>query len=166
MWKNLDRSASIPLNSHSSSTSSESVSEILMGAIRGSDLAKEQLGTEPKSDVAQNQEPLWQPMLREYAEAVNKCTKSAHEFVRCASLLSEAREAYDKLCTVRGEIQRVMASDEAKLSALMALVQKTADTQMVGESGQSSPERKAVESSKIASISIANGERSKMTKFP
>ena len=165
MWKNLDGSARIPLNSQSSSMSSDSVSEILMSAIRDSDVAKEQLVTDPKSEVVQNQEPLWQPMLREYAEAVEKCTRSANEFVRCAALLSEAREAYDKLRTVRGEIQRVMASDEAKLSAIMALVQKTADTQMIGESGQST-ERKAPESSKIASISIANGDRTKMTKFP
>lgn len=106
-----------------------------MGAIRDSDVAKEQSITRPKSEVAQNQEPLWQPMLREYADAVEKCTRSANEFVRCASLLSEAREAYEKLRNVRGEIQRVMVSDEAKVSARMALVQRTTGTQMPGESG-------------------------------
>jgi hypothetical protein len=165
MWKNLDSSASIPLNSHSS-MSSQSVSEILMGAISDSSVAKEQLIRDAKPELAENQEQLLHPMLQEYAEAVDKCTRSANEFVRCASLLSEAREAYEKLRSVSGEIKRVMASDEARLSALMAQVQKTADTQMLGESGQSSSERKNPESSKISSISTANGDRSRMSKFP
>ena len=165
MWKNLDSSASIPLNSHPS-MSSQSVSEILMGAISESSVAKEQLTRDPKPELAENQEQLLHPMLQEYAEAVDKCTRSANEFVRCASLLSEAREAYEKLRSVSSEIKKVMASDEARLSALMAQVQKTADTQMLGESGQSSSERKNPESSKISSISAANGDRSRMSKFP
>ena len=141
-----------------------------MGAISDSSVAKEhakeQLIRDPKPELAENQEQLLHPMLEEYAQAVDKCTRSADEFVRCASLLSEAREAYEKLRNVSGEIKKAMASDEARLSALMAQVQKTADTQMPGESGKSSSERKNPESSKISSISIANGDRSKMSKFP
>lgn len=165
MGKNLDSSASIPPNSHSS-MSSQSVSEILMGAIRDSNVAKEQFRSDPKPELVENKEQLLHPMLQEYAEALDKCTRSANEFVRCASLLSEARDAYEKLRTLSGEIQRTMASDEARLSALMAQVQKTADTQALGELDQSTAERKGPASSKIASISIADGERSKMSRFP
>lgn len=97
---------------------------------------------------------------------MDKCTRSASEFLRCASVLSEAREAYDRLRTLRGEIQKVLSSDEEKLSSLMEQVHKTADTQLPNGSPQSISERKTPESSKIATISVANGERSKMNRFP
>src|SRR5690242_188954 len=104
MWKNLDSSASIPPNSHSS-MSSQSVGEILMGAIRDSNVAKEQFMSNPQPELVENKEQLLHPMLQEYADAVDKCTRSANEFVRCASLLSEARAAYEKLRSVSGEIK-------------------------------------------------------------
>jgi hypothetical protein len=164
MWKNVDSSASSPLNSNS--MSSESVSEMLMGAIRDSGVSKEQLIPNPKPELAQNQEQIVNPMLREYAEALDKCTRSSNEFIRCASVLSEAREAYEKLRTLSSEIRRVLASDEAKVSALMEQVQKIVDTQILGESAQSASERRPPEPSKLATLSVTNGERSKMIKFP
>jgi hypothetical protein len=166
MWKNVDSSGSIPLNSHSNSISSESVSEMLMSAIRDSSVSKEQVVPNPKPELAQSQEQLVNPMLREYAEALDKCTRSGNEFIRCASVLSDAREAYEKLRTLSSEIRRVLASDEAKVSALMEQVQKIVDTQMSDESAQSASERRPPEPSKLATLSVTNGERSKMIKFP
>ncbi len=166
MWKKLGSSASIPVDSSPNSISSESVTEMLMDAIRDSSVAKEQLIRHPKDESAQDREQTLHPLLQEYAETVDKCTRSASEFIRCASLLSEARDTYEKLRTLGSEIRRVLASDEEKLSALMDQVQKTADRQLPDESAQSSSERKAPESSKLATISAANGERSKMIKFP
>lgn len=166
MWKKLDGSTSLPLNSSSNSMSSESVSEMLMGAIRDSSIAKEQLAADPMPELPQDSEHMLHPMLREYVEVVDKCARSASEFIRCASLVSEARDAYEKLRTLRGEIRRVLAADEEKLSALMDQVQKTADTQVPGEPAQSTVERKAPDSSKIATTSVGNGERGRMIKFP
>jgi hypothetical protein len=166
MWKKLDGSASLPLDSSSNSISSESVSEMLMGAIRDSSVAKEQLAPDPRPELPQDSEHMLHPMLREYVEVVDKCARSASEFIRCASLLSEARDAYEKLRTLRGEIQKVLADDEENLIALMDQVQKTADTQMPGERAQSTFQRKAPDSSNITTVSVGNGERGRMIKFP
>jgi hypothetical protein len=95
MWKRPDNLARIPADS--SSNSAESVNEMLMNVIRQASPAEEEHPTHnPKPDVAHHQQFL-PPMFRDYTEAVEKCTKSASEFIGCASLLSEAREAYENL---------------------------------------------------------------------
>lgn len=166
MWKKLEDSGGLPLNSASNSISSESVSEMLMGAIRDSSVAKEQLAPNPRPELPEEWEHMLHPMLREYVEVVDKCARSASEFIRCASLLSEARDSYEKLRALRGEIRRVLAADEEKLIALMDQVQKTADTQVPFERTQFTFERKAPDSSKITTASAGNGERGRMIKFP
>ena len=166
MWKKLGNSASIPLESSLNSISSESVSEMLMSAINNSSVAKEELNLSPESGSSRNGEQTLHPLLRDYADTVEKCTKSASEFVRCASLLSEARNSFDRLGELRSEIRRVLAADEEKLGGLMDEVRKIADAQLPNESAEPTSERKAPESSKIADISAANGEKSKMMRFP
>lgn len=166
MWKKLGNSASIPLESSLNSISSESVSEMLMSAINNSSVAQEELAPNPEHESSRNGGQTLQPLLRDYADTVEKCTKSASEFVRCASLLSEARNSFDRLGELRSEIRRVLAADEEKLGGLMDEVRKIADAQLPDESAEPTSERKAPESSKIADISAANGEKSKMMRFP
>lgn len=108
MWKELDDLASVPLDSSSDPVSRDSVSEMLMSAIRNESNEKEQPIANPKPEVAQTQQQFLPPILREYTEAVDKCTKSASEFIRCASLISEAREAYGKLTKASAEIRKFL----------------------------------------------------------
>jgi hypothetical protein len=65
-------------------------------------------------------------MFVQYAEALEKCTKTAAEFIRYASLLSEARQAYQKLLAASDEIRRALDSDEQQVRALMDLAQEKA----------------------------------------
>jgi hypothetical protein len=165
MWKRPDNLARIPADS--SSNSAESVNEMLMNVIRQASPEEEEHPVpNPKPDMVQNQQQFLPPMFREYTEAVETCTKNASEFIGCASLLSQAREAYEKLKIAGAEIRRVLDSDEATLRTLMDLAQEKADVLAVRGSVLSLSERKPPEPSTL-DISIgASSQKARMSKFP
>ena len=121
MWKKLDDFASVPPKPSPSSQDGDSVTQVLMNAIRDSSYTKkeEETGPEPKADP-------YEHTFQEYAEAVDQFTKSAKEFIRYAPLLSEARQAYEKLRTASERIRRSLESDEKQFRTLMDLAQDQA----------------------------------------
>jgi len=76
----------------------------------------------------------------------------------------EALEAHQKLIKTRAEIRRVLDKDETVFRALMEEVTKIGE--IARNSTESLSERKPAESSKIATMPIACGENTRMTKFP
>jgi hypothetical protein len=163
MWKKPDLASPPPdVSSHSLST--ESVGEMLMNVVRDASDPKPQPTPAPQSECNKIQQQALLPMLQDYTEAAEKCLKSASEFLRYASLVSEAREAYEKLTRASTEIRRVLDNDEAVFRALMDEVQKMGE--IARNSAESLSERKAPESSKIATMPLASGEKAKMSRFP
>jgi hypothetical protein len=164
MWKKPDLASPSP-DTSLYSLSTESVGEMLMNVVRDAGNAKTQPTPAPQSECNQiQQQRALLPMLQDYTESVEKCLKSASEFLRYASLISEAREAYEKLTKTRTEIRRVLDNDEAVFRALMDEVQKMGE--IARNSAEPLSERKPPESSKIATLPLASGEKTKMSRFP
>lgn len=168
MWKKVDQLPGHPFESPSNANapiSDESLGQMLMAVVSSSANGKEQPAPVPKPEVAPDLQQLSTTTVREYAETVEKCTKSASEFLRCASLLSEAREAYEKLRRLREEIRKLLNTDELKIRTLMNQVQHTANVDLPSFSDQYLSERRGPESSKDENI-ISMGEKPRVTKFP
>jgi len=125
MWKKLEEFASVPPKSSSSSQEDDSVTQVLMNAIRDSSYAKEEEKMEEKTGPEPKADP-YEQTFQEYAEAVDQFTKSAKEFIRYAPLLSEARQAYEKLRTASERIRRSLETDEKEFRTLMDLAQDQA----------------------------------------
>jgi DNA repair exonuclease SbcCD ATPase subunit len=134
-----------------------------MAVVSKSTREQEQLASVSKPEVAQELQLLSTTTIREYAQTLEKCTKSASEYLRCASLLCEARDSYDKLRRLSDEIRKLLDTEEMKLRSLMDQVQKTANEPSI--SGQAVTERRGPESFKAESV-IANGEKPRVTRFP
>jgi hypothetical protein len=135
----------------------ESITEMLMGEICESNYAKEQPLEDRESKLAEHHSS--EPMFVQYAKALEKCTKTAAEFIRCASLLSEARQAYEKLRAASDEIRRTLDSDEEQVRALMDLAQEKAKVHVAAAEAVSG--RKPPGASRPESFIV-----DKMTKFP
>jgi hypothetical protein len=103
-------------------------------------------------------------MLQDYTESAEKCLQMANEFLRQASLMREALEAHEKLIKTRAEIRRVLDKDERVFRALMDEVKRIGE--IAGNSTESLSQRKPAESSKIATMPIASGDNTRMSKFP
>ena len=61
-----------------------------------------------QSEFNQTDQQAMLPMLQDYTESAEKCLQTASEFLRQASLMREALEAYEKLIKTRAEIRRVL----------------------------------------------------------
>jgi hypothetical protein len=157
MWKKLDDLASVPSKASPSSQEEDSVTQMLMSAIRDSSHEKEQQTDDPEPKVANDQ------VFQEYAEAVAKFTKSAREFIRCAPLLSEARQAYEKLRSTSEQIRQSLDSDEQQFRILMGLAQDQANVHLAP--AEPPLERKPPEPSKPEPF-VANSDNRKMNIFP
>jgi len=164
MWKKADQlPSSLDSASNSADPISEEVGRMLMAVVSKSTREQEQLASVSKPEVAQELQFLSPTTIREYAQTLEKCTKSASEYLRCASLLCEARDSYDKLRRLSDEIRKLLDTEEMKLRSLMDQVQKTANEPSI--SGQSVSERRGPESFKAENV-IANGEKPRVTRFP
>ena len=164
MWKKADQlPSSLDSASNSADPISEEVGRMLMAVVSKSTREQEQLASVSKPEVAQELKFLSATTMREYAQTLEKCTKSASEYLRCASLLCEARDSYDKLRRLSDEIRKLLDTEEMKLRSLMDQVQKTANEPSI--SGQSVSERRGPESFKAENV-IANGEKPRVTRFP
>ena len=159
MWKKLDDLESVPPNPSSSKQEEDSVTQMLMSAIRGVSQQKEQQIDNPEPKVGRDEEA-----FQEYAEAVDQFTKSAKEFIRCAPLFSEARQAYEKLRTTSERIRKSLDSDEQQFRILMDLAKDQANVHLAPT--QSSLEGKKPPESSRPEPFIVNGDGKKMTKFP
>jgi uncharacterized protein YgbK (DUF1537 family) len=137
----------------------ESITEMLMDAIRESKHATEQPLEEHEPKLAEVEHHSCNPMFVQYTEAVDKCTKSATEFIRYASLLSEARQAYEKLRAASDEIRRALDSDEQQICALMDLAQEKAKILLAA--AEPVVGRKPPEASRTEPFIV-----NKMSKFP
>jgi len=155
MWSKSDAKP-VPPDTSIDQPENESITEMLMGAIRESNYVKEQPLEDREPKLAEHHSS--EPMFVQYAEALEKCTKSAAEFIRYASLLSEARQEYEKLMAASDEIRRALDSDEQQVRALMDLAQEKAKTHLASESVSG---RKPPETSKPEPFIV-----NKMTKFP
>src|SRR6185437_10719270 len=107
MWSKSDPKP-IPPNASINQPENESVAEMLMSAIRESNHTEEPPLEHPEPKLAEDEHHSCGPMFVQYEEAIHKCTKSATDFIRCASLLSEARQAYEKLRAASDEIRRAL----------------------------------------------------------
>jgi len=166
MWKKADQlPGTLDSASNSADPISEEVGRMLMAVVSKSTREQEQVASVSKPEVAQELQFLSATTIREYAQTLEKCTKSASEYLRCASLLCEARDSYDKLRRLSDEIRKLLDTEEMKLRSLMDQVQKTANGDSPGISGQSVLERRGPESSKAENV-IANGEKPRVTRFP
>jgi uncharacterized membrane protein YccC len=125
MWSNSD-AKSIPPDASINQPENESITEMLMSAIRESSHAREQPLKEYEPKLAEVEHHSCGSMFVQYEEAIEKCTRSASGFIRCASLLSEARQAHEKLRAASTEIRRTLDSDEQQVRALMDLAQEKA----------------------------------------
>jgi hypothetical protein len=151
-------------DSPSDSLSAESMGEMLMNIVRDANNPEPQAPPAPRSECNQtDQQPLL-PMLQDYTESAEKCLQTASEFLRQASLIPQALEAHEKLIKTRAEIRRVLDKDETVFRALMDEVKRIGE--IARNSTESLSERKPVESSNIATMPIASGENTRMTKFP
>jgi DNA repair exonuclease SbcCD ATPase subunit len=168
MWKKLDPLPGMPFEPVSNPPSpipDEPLGQMLMAVVSGGANGKEQLAAVPTPEVGQDLQQLSTTTLREYAQTVEKCTNSASEFLRCASLVSEARESYEKLTRLSAKIRKLLDADELKLRTLMDQVQQTANIDLPSISGQSVSERRGPESSKAENV-VSTGEKRKLTRFP
>jgi len=164
MWKKADPlPGTLDSASNSADPISEEVGRMLMAVVSKSTREQEQLASVSKPEVAQELQLLSTTTIREYAQTLEKCTNSASEYLRCASLLCEARDSYDKLRRLSDEIRKLLDTEEMKLRSLMDQVQKTANEPSI--SGQAVTERRGPESFKAESV-IANGEKPRVTRFP
>jgi hypothetical protein len=137
---------------------------MLMDIVRPANSAEPQAPPAPESECNQtDQQPLL-PMLQDYTESAEKCLQTANEFLRQASLVPQALEAYEKLIKTRAEIRRVLDKDETVFRALMDEVQKFGE--IARKPAESLSERKPAESSKIATMPLASGDNPRMSKFP
>jgi hypothetical protein len=137
--------------------------EMLMDIVRAANSPEPQAPPTPESECNQtDQQPLL-PMLQDYTESAEKCLQTATEFLRQA-LIPQAVEAYEKLIKTRAEIRRVLDKDETVFRALMDEVQKVGE--LARKPAESLSERKPAESSKIATMPLASGNNTRMTKFP
>ena len=84
--------------------------------------------------------------------------------LRQASLIPQAVEAYEKLIKTRAEIRKVLDKDETVFRALMDEVQKVGE--IARKPAEFLSQRKPAESSKIATMPIASGDKTRMSKFP
>jgi hypothetical protein len=158
MWSKTD-AKQIPAGGSTSQAESESVTEMLMDAIRESGYAKEQIPEKHEPKIAGEERHSCEPMFVQYAEAVDKCTKSVTEFIRCASLLSEATQTYEKLKAASDQIRRTLDSDEQQVRTLMDLAHEKAKILLAG--GEPVSARKPPEASRPEPFIV-----NKMTKFP
>jgi len=166
MWKKADPlPGTLDSASNSADPISEEVGRMLMAVVSKSTREQEQLASVSKPEVAQELQLLSTTTIREYAQTLEKCTNSASEYLRCASLLCEARDSYDKLRRLSDEIRKLLDTEETKLRSLMDRVQKTANGDSPSISGQSVSERRGPESFKAENV-IANGEKPRLTRFP
>jgi uncharacterized protein YgbK (DUF1537 family) len=156
MWSKSDAKP-VPPDTSIDQPENESITEMLMGAIRESNYVKEQPLEDREPKLAEHHSS--EPMFVQYAEALEKCTKSAAEFIRYASLLSEARQAYEKLMAASDEIRRALDSDEQQVRALMDLAQEKAKIHLAAAEAVSG--RKGPEASRTEPFIV-----NKMTKFP
>ena len=163
MWKKPSLPNRAP-DSSSDSLSAESMGEMLMDIVRPAKSAEPQAPPAPECECNQtDQQPLL-PMLQDYTESAEKCLQTANEFLRQASLVPQALEAYEKLIKTRAEIRRVLDKDETVFRALMDEVKRMGE--IARSSTESLSERKPAESSKIATMPIASGDKTRMSKFP
>jgi len=163
MWKKPSLPNAGP-DSSSDSLSAESMGEMLMDIVRPANSAEPQASPAPESECNQtDQEPLL-PMLQDYTQSAEKCLQTTSEFLRQASLIPQALEAYEKLIKTRAEIRRVLDKDETVFRAIMDEVKRMGE--IARHSTESLSERKPAESSKIATMPIGSAENTRMSKFP
>lgn len=160
MWKKLEDLASAPSKPSSANPEEDSVTQMLMSAIR--DSGQEKLQQPQQIDDPQRKMSGNEQTFQEYSEAVDKFTRSAREFIRCAPLLSEARQAYEKLRSTSEQIRRSLDSDEQQFKILMGLAQDQANVHLAP--AESPLERKPPEPSKPEPF-IVNSDK-KMNNFP
>ena len=158
MWSKSDPKP-IPPNASIKQPENESITEMLMSAIRESNPGEEQALEDHEPKLAADEHHSCGPMFVQYAKSVDKCTKSATEFIRCASLLSEARQAYEKLREAGDEIRRALDSDEQQIRTLLDLAQEKAKIHLAAAESVSG--RKPPELSRPEPFIV-----NKMTKFP
>jgi hypothetical protein len=161
MWRKVDDRASNPATSCSNQDQNR-ISEMLMNAIHDSSHASEPLVDGPEPKLIQNEQDSYPPIFQEYAKASEKFSKSAKEFIRCAALLSEARQAYETLITASERIRTSLDSDERQFRALMDLAQDQAKVHLA--STESPSGRKPAESSTLEPFLVNSG--AKLAKFP
>ena len=158
MWKKLDELASVPPKPSSSSQEEDTVTQMLMSAIRDSSHEKVQQVDDAALKVTSKDQA-----FQEYAEAADKFSKSAQEFIRCAPLFSAARQAYEELKRASEQVRRFLDSDEQQFRALMNLAQDQANSHLTPTEAPSG--RKQPESSKPEPF-IVNSDNRKMNNFP
>ena len=163
MWKKANLLNFAP-DSSSDSLPSDSRGEMLMDIVRAANNPKPQAPPAIQSECNPTDQQALLPMLQEYTESAEKCLQTASEFLRHASLMREALEAHQKLIKTRAEIRKVLDKDETVFRALMDEVTKIGE--IARHSTESFSERKPAESSNIATMPIACGENTRMTKFP
>ena len=163
MWKKPNTSSPAP-DSSSDSLSAESMGEMLMTIVRAADSPEPQAPPALQSECNQTDQRALLPMLQDYTESAEKCLQTASEFLRQASLIPQALQAYEKLIKTRAEIRRVLDKDETVFRALMDEVKRTGE--IARNSTESLSERKPAESSNIATMPQASGDNIRMSKFP
>jgi hypothetical protein len=163
MWQKPSLPNPAP-DSPSDSLSAESMGEMLMDIVRAANNAEPQPAPAPASECNPTEQQALLPMLQDYTQSAERCLQSASEFLRQASLMREALEAYEKLIKTRAEIRRVLDKDETVFRALMDEVKRIGE--IARNSTESLSERKPVESSNIATMPLASGDNIRMSKFP
>jgi hypothetical protein len=163
MWKKPNLPNPAP-DSSSDSVSAESMGEKLMDIVRAADSPEPQAPPALQSECNQTDQQALLPMLQDYTESAEKCLLTAGEFLRQASLIPQAVEAYEKLIKTRAEIRKVLDKDETVFRALMDEVQKVGE--IARKPAEFLSQRKPAESSKIATMPIASGDNTRMSKFP
>jgi hypothetical protein len=163
MWKKPNLPNPAP-DSSSDSLSAESMGEMLMDIVRAANNGEPQPAPAPASECNPTKQQALLPMLQDYTESAEKCLQTASEFLRHASLMPQALEAYEKLIKTRAEIRRVLDKDETVFRALMDEVKRIGE--IARNSTESLSQRKPAEPSKIATMPIASGDNTRMSKFP
>jgi hypothetical protein len=163
MWQKPSLPNPAP-DSPSDSLSAESMGEMLMDIVRAANSPEPQAPPALQSECNQTDQQALLPMLQDYTESAEKCLQTASEFLRQASLIPQALEAYEKLIKTRAEIRRVLDKDETVFRALMDQVKRIGE--IAHTSTESLSERKPAESSKIATMPLASGDNARMSRFP
>jgi hypothetical protein len=163
MWKKPNLPNPAP-DSSSDALSAESMGGMLMDIVRAANSPEPQAPSAPESEGKQNDQQALLPMLQDYTQSAEKCLQTASDFLRQASLMREALEAYEKLIRTGAEIRRVLDKDETVFRALMDEVKRIGE--IARNSTESLSERQPADSSKIATMPIPRGDSTKMSKFP
>jgi hypothetical protein len=136
---------------------------VLIEAHRDREAEKGKLASNPQKSFADGQTQQSSPAtMATYTDAVNEFTRNATAFIEQLSLLTKARDAYERAMRTSEELRKVLDAGDESLRALMTPLEQVINLHVV----VSASDRKKPELAKVEPIRETDEATDRVKRFP